>query len=462
MRKPSSVSRRISIRARAASPSGALVEQQAGRTRRAAPDPAAQLVQLREAEALGVLDHHDRRLGHVDADLDHGGGDQHLASRRAGTAPSPRPCPRPSCGRGSRPTAAPKNARSASARSSRGGDVERLALLDQRADPIGARARRRSRGRSPATTSVEPLERDARGCRSACGRAASRRARRRPCRRNRSAPACAGSASRSSPAGRPPRPWPRARAADARRSDAARRRPRGRDRGTRRSPETARACRRRCRSRRPRAPPALRARSAAVSRPVSSASRRPRPRRAARIRSKCWRARISVGAISAACRPPRRRRPSRAARRPSCPSRRRPAAAAACAFRRARSARISASARVCAPVSAKGQGGHDFAPSAPSRDIARVRRGSRIRARTSQQRELVGEQFVEGEPRQRRRCRARCRRALRAVHRAQRRGESRRAQALRGRVGDPFGQPRHARERALARPSARRAETGPR
>ena len=55
-----------------------LVEQQAGRVAGAAADAAAQLVQLREAEALGVLDHHDGRLRHVDADLDHGGGDQQL------------------------------------------------------------------------------------------------------------------------------------------------------------------------------------------------------------------------------------------------------------------------------------------------------------------------------------------------------------------------------------------------
>ena len=78
----------------------ALVEQQAGRAAGAAPDPAAQLVQLREAEALGVLDHHDRRLGDVDADLDDGGGDQRPWSRRAGSAPSPRPSPAPSSGRG--------------------------------------------------------------------------------------------------------------------------------------------------------------------------------------------------------------------------------------------------------------------------------------------------------------------------------------------------------------------------
>src|SRR5262249_55317955 len=45
-------------------------------TARAAPDPAAQLVQLREPEPLGMLDHHHGRFWHVDADLDHGGGDQ--------------------------------------------------------------------------------------------------------------------------------------------------------------------------------------------------------------------------------------------------------------------------------------------------------------------------------------------------------------------------------------------------
>ena len=52
-------------------PERALVEQQAGRMRVAAADAAAQLMQLREAEAFGVLDHHDARLRYVDADLDH-------------------------------------------------------------------------------------------------------------------------------------------------------------------------------------------------------------------------------------------------------------------------------------------------------------------------------------------------------------------------------------------------------
>ncbi len=35
-------------------------------------------MQLGEPEALGVLDHHHGRLRHVDADLDHRGGDQEL------------------------------------------------------------------------------------------------------------------------------------------------------------------------------------------------------------------------------------------------------------------------------------------------------------------------------------------------------------------------------------------------
>jgi hypothetical protein len=46
--------------------------------RAAAPDPAAQLVQLRQAQALGVLDDHQAGVGHVDAHLDHRGGHQQL------------------------------------------------------------------------------------------------------------------------------------------------------------------------------------------------------------------------------------------------------------------------------------------------------------------------------------------------------------------------------------------------
>ena len=44
----------------------------------AAADPAAQLVQLRQPEALGLLDQHHRRVRHVDADLDHARRHQHV------------------------------------------------------------------------------------------------------------------------------------------------------------------------------------------------------------------------------------------------------------------------------------------------------------------------------------------------------------------------------------------------
>lgn len=53
-------------------------DQQAGGAVRPATDPPAQLVQLGDAEAIGVHDHHERGIGDVDADLDHGGADQQI------------------------------------------------------------------------------------------------------------------------------------------------------------------------------------------------------------------------------------------------------------------------------------------------------------------------------------------------------------------------------------------------
>ena len=44
----------------------------------AAADPAPHLVQLREPEALGVLDQHPGRIWHVDADFDHHRGDEQV------------------------------------------------------------------------------------------------------------------------------------------------------------------------------------------------------------------------------------------------------------------------------------------------------------------------------------------------------------------------------------------------
>ena len=53
-------------------------DQQAVALVAASPDPAAQLVQLREPEAIGLLHDHDRRVRNVDADLDHGRRDEHV------------------------------------------------------------------------------------------------------------------------------------------------------------------------------------------------------------------------------------------------------------------------------------------------------------------------------------------------------------------------------------------------
>lgn len=48
----------------------------------AATDPTAQLVQLCQAQALGVLDDHQAGVGHVDTDLDHRGGHQQMQVSR--------------------------------------------------------------------------------------------------------------------------------------------------------------------------------------------------------------------------------------------------------------------------------------------------------------------------------------------------------------------------------------------
>src|SRR4029079_2659185 len=48
-----------------------LVEQHAEALARASADAPAQLMQLRQAEAFGMLDDHDVGVGYVDADLDH-------------------------------------------------------------------------------------------------------------------------------------------------------------------------------------------------------------------------------------------------------------------------------------------------------------------------------------------------------------------------------------------------------
>ena len=59
-----------------------IAEQDAQPRVLAAADPPAQLVQLRDAVALGRLDHHHRRVRHVDADLDHARRHEHVGLAR--------------------------------------------------------------------------------------------------------------------------------------------------------------------------------------------------------------------------------------------------------------------------------------------------------------------------------------------------------------------------------------------
>src|SRR6478672_11033302 len=53
-------------------------DEQAVRLLGSAADAAPQLVELREAEPVGLLNDHDRRVRHVDADLDHRRRDEHV------------------------------------------------------------------------------------------------------------------------------------------------------------------------------------------------------------------------------------------------------------------------------------------------------------------------------------------------------------------------------------------------
>ena len=137
------------------------------------------------------------------------------------------------------------------------------------------------------------------------------------------------------------RPWRAARRAARRRTGAARRRPPGRGRrNCDVAPGAGRACRPRCRprptprvQRRPSGPaapcePVSSATRVACSAPSSSPARPSGPSSSLIDRWCCW-ASTSVGASSTACRPRRRPGASRAAPRPSCPSRPRPAAAGA-------------------------------------------------------------------------------------------------------------------------------------
>ena len=159
------------------------VEQQAGRALAPAADAAAQLMDLREAEALGVLDHHHGRFRHIDADLDHRGGDE-----------------QPRLARGeARHRGVLVGALQLAVDEIDGvvemllqlgeallggGEIAHLGLGDQRAHPVDPLA---AIERAPDRLDhlVDARRAAPRACRSAGGRRASRAVARRPCRRNR-------------------------------------------------------------------------------------------------------------------------------------------------------------------------------------------------------------------------------------------------------------------------------------
>ena len=76
--KPSSVAATASTRCARERARLGRGDEQAQPGHAAAADAAAQLVQLRDAEPVGVEDHHRRRVRHVDADLDDRRRDQHV------------------------------------------------------------------------------------------------------------------------------------------------------------------------------------------------------------------------------------------------------------------------------------------------------------------------------------------------------------------------------------------------
>src|SRR5512141_2098667 len=55
-----------------------LREQETKRLLVSAPDASAELMELRQAKTICAFDHHYGGVRHVDADFDHGGGDEHI------------------------------------------------------------------------------------------------------------------------------------------------------------------------------------------------------------------------------------------------------------------------------------------------------------------------------------------------------------------------------------------------
>ena len=251
-------------------------EQDAVRFLLAAPHPAPQLMQLRQAEALGMLDHHHRGVRHVDADLDHRRRHQHLHLAVAERAHHPVALRRlepavhqPDAHVG--PLRRERRRPSSRRRAGRRAPIPRSPGSTTYAWPPSQRSRRaRTRRRgcdAPACAAPSAPTPRPGGLRLA---GPTRRDR-----RSASAPAIAESASPSAAARPARRPCASVPRAAPRRSDAVRRSPRGRASGTPPAPAPARGCRSpaawchragaRCAARL----------SAAPSRPSSSSGTRP-------------------------------------------------------------------------------------------------------------------------------------------------------------------------------------------
>ncbi len=219
--KPSVVPATASSRSRAAVRRRHVGDQQAHPGRRATADPAAQLVQLGEAEPVGVEDHHAGGVGDVDADLDHGGGDQHvelaalerphhgvLLVGRQLAVQDPRAAaraarPRPASGATSSTASGGRRARPRTPRRVVLAAARRIVLVRRCRSPPPAGTRRtpgarrrppRAPAATPARTSSASPPAARPSWRSASGRRAARAAPRSPGRRRRSWRRCAGSA----------------------------------------------------------------------------------------------------------------------------------------------------------------------------------------------------------------------------------------------------------------------------
>ena len=368
------------------------------------PIRPAQLVQLRDPVAIGVLDQHHGRVGDVDPDLDHRGGHEHVGAAARRTRPSPpawrpaRSCPCISTTRKSR--SSPSRRRSNSAVAARACSTSDSSTSGQTtnawrpgaqllADPLV----RADRSRSVAHTNVcigwRPL-----------GQLAQQRevevAVAEP------APACAGSASRSCAAravGRDRRPWRRAPRAGARRTGAARRRPR---RPSRANATVVLDQRVGADDQRQLAAGELAEQVGAGGRRGSSpsAARPAPPRRASATGS--WRSAARPASRWAPSAPPgsraRPRAATRTARPRSCPSRPPPSAAAASAGRGPGRASIASSARSWSPVSANGSSPASHRSVSSRGPSSTGAPGLVAGPAAAQQRQLGEQQLVEREP----------------------------------------------------------------